>query len=1543
MVGADIYGNGIRVPAGVSPGTASIAPGESQEFEGTLTIPNDGTLHNPNGNSITAEISFQFTPQGETEPVEPDPITTGSSANVNISVVPNLQVDFVDVLPGTYRGGDIARFTIAVSNDEPLGQTLETRPLTTSDDHRTEMYLTDDTSLDRSNDFRLAFFSAAGSLLGLGPELNDLPDGRSTIRRVEVLQGAGTPEVIDTFGRDYSPQPVDTFLDRDETLLVTVEVLMPRNFEGEFFIGGFADVFNDIAETEEGVNATFGDQGDNVLVDQLSTTVRLISADDPTVEPVSERTAQDGSQIEQSDGRSDNPSVSENGEWVVFDSIASNLDPDLPGNGNRQVYLRNTESRDIEMISVSNSGAPGNRDSLNPVISADGRFVAYESRATNFDNPQGGQTHIFVYDRNFRRTTRISVTEEGLPANASSFRPSISENGRFVAFESLATNLDPDFTADELGNSPASQVYVVDRDVSDIGVFDEPGNTKVRLASFDDQGNPANEDVSFAELSLSGDAIAFQSSASLNGTYSDDPEQIWYRTIDTTTGDFTLPTTMASVDQSGDPGKGDSSEPAVNGGLAGDYGLQIAFVSEADNLVPDDTNGVPDIFVRDFSDPSKPVTTRVSVSNPRVAFGRIYFNDPELLPGVAPNRPASQPDPGDTVKLDDGINPAVTLTFVETASAQTDVEIAETTGATRVNLANTINDLADFGNLNFFADPSNPPTARFNNRGANGFGPGVTVFNTVPGAQGNTAILVDSPNDKVDAEGMRGGGTEAVDLNANEIGGEFVTAPRGNLQPSIDRSGRLVSFRSLARNLDVVRDGDRFIRASGEDGSPGVGEIIRPLFRAPTSNVYLRDRDLEASGALDQPDNTDTERVSVNRFGYPTNRLANSASTGSSRQPALSADGRFVAFASDSTNIGGLRFGRTNTQILDFNDRRDVFIFDRNTIVPPSDEPENPPVVNITNPSVGDRLSVASPFFVNASAIGFEESSGTFSSRAIESVTFFANGQEVAVDSEPPFTASVTPSEVGPIKLFAVARDSRGVAESSEVVSIETEVVTEDFPDILITRPTSQEVDITVGETVSLEAELVRTAVDPTFDENFNFARFSFFVDGTQVFTTTDEQEVFEFDFEVDRSGEFDLVAGVVWQRTDSDLFINEFSERIRFQSQPFEPLADDRDFASEIIRRLTGEAPSSSQLDNAESVLDGTIDSRAQFIADLLNSPRIESTRIALMIFRTMVGEWPGPADLDESLEVLLNEGGGVEDANALTTSLIPRFENRFGALNNDLGFVRQIFRNKHFGVGPNAQSENRLLNSLTGGSITLSNGQVVPGYGGDLTTYTTQFALDNESSQFEGPNGLDLSSVHLYSLPNFPAEQARLVAAISALLGIQPTPSVIEEFSGSSLEAGIADILTDPRFLNQFSSDSVEEFVAARMLSRGVNDPALRTPGADADGDGQSNLMEIVLGSDPTDSSDTPGALSTSMDNGDFVVEFTRIRSNELPGDVDIVVECSEDMNVWEPADPEASSISDAGDQSGLPGPDFVRKEFRIPTTAQDCNYVRITVNTP
>jgi Tol biopolymer transport system component len=276
-------------------------------------------------------------------------------------------------------------------------------------------------------------------------------------------------------------------------------------------------------------------------------------------------------------------SISGDGRFVAFYSKATNL---VPGdsNGVQDAFVRDLQTGVTERVSVDSAETQANGSSGNtysPSISGDGRYVAFESAATNLvPADTNGSWDIFVRDRQSGTTERV-----GVQGNGHSYNPSISSNGRYVAFESAATNL-------VAGDTNASvDVFVYDRQTF--------VTTRVSLDSAAVQGNNGSYN---AAISSDGRYVAFWSdSDNLAPGDTNTVPDVFVR--DRQTG----LTTRVSVDSGGAEGNGDSYEPSISAD-----GRYVAFWSYANNLVPLDTNGVADVFVHDRQSNA---TTRVSVDS----------------------------------------------------------------------------------------------------------------------------------------------------------------------------------------------------------------------------------------------------------------------------------------------------------------------------------------------------------------------------------------------------------------------------------------------------------------------------------------------------------------------------------------------------------------------------------------------------------------------------------------------------------------------------------------------------------------------------------------------------------------------------------------------------------------------------------------------------------------------------------------------------------------------------------------------------------------
>ena len=263
--------------------------------------------------------------------------------------------------------------------------------------------------------------------------------------------------------------------------------------------------------------------------------------------------------------------ISGDGRYVAFMSAASNMIPNDTTFDEFDVYLRDRQTNATSLVSVASDGTQANDYSGYPAISADGRFIAFFSYATNLDNRVTSTTgHIYAHDRQTGQTQLASVSTSGTAANGWSTNPIISANGRYVAFESVATNL--------VSNDTNGQSDIFVRDLQS-GV-----TTRVSVAS---DGTQANAYSRSPAISGDGRFVVFESNASnLVVDDTNNIQDVFVR--DRLTG----ATTLVSVGMNGSPANGISYNAAIaaNGQL-------IGFASGAYNLVADDTNFQSDIFV----------------------------------------------------------------------------------------------------------------------------------------------------------------------------------------------------------------------------------------------------------------------------------------------------------------------------------------------------------------------------------------------------------------------------------------------------------------------------------------------------------------------------------------------------------------------------------------------------------------------------------------------------------------------------------------------------------------------------------------------------------------------------------------------------------------------------------------------------------------------------------------------------------------------------------------------------------------------------------
>ncbi|MFN0243348.1 MAG: MopE-related protein [Planctomycetota bacterium] len=287
-----------------------------------------------------------------------------------------------------------------------------------------------------------------------------------------------------------------------------------------------------------------------------------------------------GIEGEEARGDSRAPSISTDGRYVAFESRAPNLD----GYGIGGIFVHDRTLGDTTLVSVDSSGRASPIACFRPSISGDGRFVAFECGWDALvPGDANGQIDVLVHDRVTCATTIVSRNRLGRAGNAPSTSPSISFDGRFVAFTSAATNL-------VFGDTNGERdVFVFDRRIDAL--------QRVSVSSENRQADGASYAPS---ISADGRFVAFTSDAVVLLPRPRGPRQVFVR-------DRLIAHTRAvSVDSHGRLGNRPSNAPSIS-----PDGRFVAFTSAATNLVDGDTNGFEDVFLHDVEEYT---TLRVDVS-----------------------------------------------------------------------------------------------------------------------------------------------------------------------------------------------------------------------------------------------------------------------------------------------------------------------------------------------------------------------------------------------------------------------------------------------------------------------------------------------------------------------------------------------------------------------------------------------------------------------------------------------------------------------------------------------------------------------------------------------------------------------------------------------------------------------------------------------------------------------------------------------------------------------------------------------------------------
>ncbi|MET0497420.1 MAG: malectin domain-containing carbohydrate-binding protein [Steroidobacteraceae bacterium] len=593
---------------------------------------------------------------------------------------------------------------------------------------------------------------------------------------------------------------------------------------------------------------------------------------------------------------SSDASISANGRYVAFSSVATNLVPN-DVNYRVDVFVRDLQTGVTELVSVSSTGAqtrPSMPAFMETAISADGRFVAFTSNAFDVVPNVGGQTEVFVRDRLLGTTELVSVDAAGKNRWYRTKSPSISADGRFVAFAASET-------ANATPGGQTSDIFVRDR---------QAGTTEV--IDVDSNGVKLREGFS-PFISADGRHVAF---ASGGGIYVRDRQAA---TLE-----------LVSKSTAGTAGNADSFEASISGD-----GRYVVFASFASNLVAGDTNGIEDVFLRDRQSGSTvrvnlgpdgeqavssgPQFTRATISadGNYVAFNAM---DSGIYPGDINSRHdvfVRNRQTTSTVLASFALNDSLAAGSLDESAITPDGRYVAFSSAASTIVADDRNDVADVFVLDRSTGAVERVSVNSDGQEGNSFSHAASIS-----ADGRFVAFASY------ASNFEGGDNGynpysyiyVRDRQARTT--QRVRADRGSDLPVISADGRYIAFRSftsLPPNPDPTGGRDIFLydRQNGStelisvfpygdrSGSwPSVSRDGRYVAYTGAGTTYVRDR---VAGV--------TQDVTRSQGGAAPN--------GRSFDTAISADGRYVAFSSDASNLVP----------NDANVSSDVFVHDRVTHV----------------------------------------------------------------------------------------------------------------------------------------------------------------------------------------------------------------------------------------------------------------------------------------------------------------------------------------------------------------------------------------------------------------------------------------------------------------------------------------------------------------------------------------------------------------------------------------------------------------------------------
>ena len=280
----------------------------------------------------------------------------------------------------------------------------------------------------------------------------------------------------------------------------------------------------------------------------------------------------------EANNKSSNPSISTNGRYIVFESNATNLDATIfvSPNGPSQIYLKDLEDGSVDLVSRSAVLAPDNsfKGATNASVSENGRYIIFQSADNDLSAIDGNTfTQVYLKDMSDESVEMISRSAMDAAGNGASGNPDMSADGSHIVFESSATNFPASIGVNHIYYVNTSEVHTLEQ---------------ISVAT---NGTEANADSNKPSISDDGSTIVFHSKDdNLDGLDNNGFADVYlhYRPL--------VVTRLISVTPSGDSGDSASSNAHISGNA--DY---VVFESLALDLASGGVSGIRSIFVRDLS------------------------------------------------------------------------------------------------------------------------------------------------------------------------------------------------------------------------------------------------------------------------------------------------------------------------------------------------------------------------------------------------------------------------------------------------------------------------------------------------------------------------------------------------------------------------------------------------------------------------------------------------------------------------------------------------------------------------------------------------------------------------------------------------------------------------------------------------------------------------------------------------------------------------------------------------------------------------------